>query len=236
MITRILILFSTFFFLSAFQAQEFTAEGRIITFLQVDLVCGAASDIGCGSRSKPILMDLECKSEIAEAWLNRPGTIIAVVWNDNLDSNETLLKQTLKEHRKSGKVLGQNESIEQKEKFRTDRWYRTNEVDELSIEEAGRIAEMVISTIKEQGSLSDTHAPMMQNEIEAYLKNELLSLEDVNLLNKRSYYKSWESGIKNIAKPYMDQSEIDKIHLFVMSPWIKYFMYGAALASILLIT
>src|SRR6266550_2309017 len=36
--------------------------------------------IGCGSASKPILLDLERQAGVLEAWLNRAGTIIAVVW------------------------------------------------------------------------------------------------------------------------------------------------------------
>ena len=94
---------------------------------------------------------------------------------------------------------------------------------------------MVISAITDQGSLSDSDAPLMQAEVEEYIKNELLNLTDVNLLNNRSYYQGWESGIKIIAATYMDQSEVDNIHLFVMSPCIKYSMYGGALIVILLL-
>ena len=51
-----------------------------ISFYEVPLVCPAAPEIGCGSRSKPILLQLEREEAVAEAWLNRPGTVIAVVW------------------------------------------------------------------------------------------------------------------------------------------------------------
>jgi len=54
-----------------------------ITFHSVNLVCGAATDIGCGSRSKPILLDLQKEPSIKEAWqingnpirVNLSGTI-----------------------------------------------------------------------------------------------------------------------------------------------------------------
>ena len=234
MTERIVLLFFSSFLLSSFQVDTVNTN-RLVTFLQVDLVCGAASDIGCGSRSKPILNDLEGKSEIAEGWLSRPGTNVAVVWEDDVIVNDELLIETLKTHKKSGRVLSGNESNDRREEFESEKWYRSNEVDELSIEEAGRIAEMVISAIKDQGSLSDSDAPIMQDEVEEFIKNELLTLEDVNLLNERSYYKGWESGIKNIASSYMDQSEVDKIHLFVVSSWIRYSIYGGALIVILLI-
>jgi hypothetical protein len=54
---------------------------EIITFYDVPLVCGAAPAVGCGSRAKPLLMDLEQRTAIKEAWLNRAGTIVAIVWS-----------------------------------------------------------------------------------------------------------------------------------------------------------
>src|SRR5258708_36306156 len=54
---------------------------EIITFYDVPLVCGAAPAIGCGSRAKPLLMELEQPTAIKEAWLNRAGTIVAIVWS-----------------------------------------------------------------------------------------------------------------------------------------------------------
>jgi len=53
-----------------------SADNEIITFYDVPLVCGAAPAIGCGSRAKPLLIDLERQSAIKEAWLNRAGTIV----------------------------------------------------------------------------------------------------------------------------------------------------------------
>ncbi len=48
-----------------------------ITFYDVPLVCGAYAEIGCGSRAKPALMDMEKNPGVKEAWLNRTGTVIA---------------------------------------------------------------------------------------------------------------------------------------------------------------
>src|SRR5260221_7722503 len=52
---------------------------EIITFYDVPLVCGAAPAIGCGSRANPLLIALEQPTAIKEAWLNRAGTIVAIV-------------------------------------------------------------------------------------------------------------------------------------------------------------
>ena len=57
-----------------------------ISVFQAPLVCPAAPQIGCGSASKPILLDLERQPGVLEAWLNRAGTIIAVVWKAESDA------------------------------------------------------------------------------------------------------------------------------------------------------
>src|SRR5438128_338026 len=62
-----------------------TAANRISVF-KAPLVCPAAPQIGCGSASKPILLDLERQPGVLEAWLNRAGTIIAVVWKPDANA------------------------------------------------------------------------------------------------------------------------------------------------------
>src|SRR5437867_7844416 len=52
-----------------------------ISLFKVPLQCLAAPQIGCGSRAKPILLELKQDSSVSEAWLNRAGTRIAVEWN-----------------------------------------------------------------------------------------------------------------------------------------------------------
>ena len=42
------------------------------SFYETPLVCNAAPEIGCGSRAKPALLQLEKNPAIKEAWLNRP--------------------------------------------------------------------------------------------------------------------------------------------------------------------
>src|SRR5436190_15007914 len=57
-----------------------TSQAQRISLYEVPLVCPAAPQIGCGSRSKPILLALEQQAPVAEAWLHRSGTMLAVVW------------------------------------------------------------------------------------------------------------------------------------------------------------
>jgi len=55
------------------------AKTDLVSLLEVPLRCEAAPEIGCGSRSKPILLELEREPIITEAWLNDTGTVLAVV-------------------------------------------------------------------------------------------------------------------------------------------------------------
>src|SRR5206468_10644009 len=57
-----------------------------VSVFKVPLVCPAAPQIGCGSASKPTLLDLEKQPGVLEAWLNRAGTRIAVVWKAESDA------------------------------------------------------------------------------------------------------------------------------------------------------
>src|SRR3984893_17865486 len=57
-----------------------------ISVFKAPLVCPAAPQIGCGGASKPILLDLERQPGVFEAWLNRAGTLIAVVWKPDANA------------------------------------------------------------------------------------------------------------------------------------------------------
>src|SRR6516164_3603407 len=63
-----------------------TVPADRISIFRVPLVCPAAPQIGCGSASKPILLDLEKQPGVLEAWLNRAGTRIAIVWKPGSDA------------------------------------------------------------------------------------------------------------------------------------------------------
>ena len=70
-------------------ARDTRASSERLSFFEVPLECGAVESLGCGSAAKPILNELDRNSRIAEARINRPGTILAVVWkspNDRPDS------------------------------------------------------------------------------------------------------------------------------------------------------
>jgi hypothetical protein len=64
------------------EGTKIAVEADRISLFEVPLRCEAAPGIGCGGRSKPILLELEREPTITEAWLNGTGTLLAVLWTE----------------------------------------------------------------------------------------------------------------------------------------------------------
>jgi polyhydroxyalkanoate synthesis regulator phasin len=199
--------------LSSFITSPFGVPAEGITFHRVNLVCGAATDIGCGSRSKPILLDLEKQESIAEAWLNRAGTMVAIVWKGGLKPDVKAVPAVFKKHNKSITTLSGAAYDEQLANFRNDKWYRGAQVDELSMEEAGRIAREIIDPLVADGVLSKEYAPKMFAEVEKYIQHQFEVLEDVSLLSTAEYYDGWERDIRKMAEQYISKDKIPDLEM-----------------------
>ncbi|MGA8656220.1 MAG: hypothetical protein WB586_08720 [Chthoniobacterales bacterium] len=151
-----------------------STDQEAITFYNVPLVCGAAPSIGCGSRAKPLLMELEQQTPIKEAWLNRTGTIVAIVWSGQPDTEE-IAKRVFERH--------EIQYTERPDDKRTDEsfravgsWLRGAEVDRLSLEEARVIAETSVSASVRERLVSVEEAAQIKSDIEAYFREELVKL------------------------------------------------------------
>jgi hypothetical protein len=186
------------FAVSAENAVSVTAD-RVSVF-KVPLVCPAAPQIGCGSASKPILLDLEKQPGVAEAWLNRAGTIIAVVWTSDSDS-ET--------RRKIVADLKEDHGIEIEGKPREDAvkdflyakgWYRGADVDRLSEEEAAIIAARWVRRVEAKTPLAKDKAEGLQRALADSLSKELTGE------NTRQKQKALR--VEKVAGKYLDQDQI----------------------------
>ena len=160
-----------------------------ITVFKAPLVCPAAREIGCGSASKPILLDLEQQPGVLEAWLNRAGTRIAVVWKPESDASA---------RRKIVADLKEDHAIELDGKPRDEAvndflsgkgWYRGADVDRLSEEEAHVIAARLVRRVQAktaltkdkaeglQHALADTYSQRLTNKISR--EQELSRFQDI---------------------------------------------------------
>src|SRR5258708_19007004 len=135
-------------------AATLTAD-RISVF-KAPLVCPAAPQIGCGGASKPILLDLERQSDVFEAWLNRAGTRIAVVWKPESDAEaRRKVVAELKEDRAT-ELEGKSRDESVKDFLSGKGWYHGADVDRLSEEEADIIAARLVRFVKAKTPLPNT--------------------------------------------------------------------------------
>jgi hypothetical protein len=156
-------------------ANQVSKSGNV-TFYKVPLECPAAPAIGCGSRAKPVLLDLESKPIVKEAWLDRQGKILAIVWKEaTAGAGRTAVIVALRKT--------QNLSVEELtggsrdaalQNFRSSGgWHRGADVDRLSEEEAGVIADRlmrrVIAKVPTISSKAELLQPIMADIIRDYL-------------------------------------------------------------------
>src|SRR5258706_10382950 len=119
---------------------EKDAPRKDVSVYQVPWRCPAALQIGCGSHAKPILLQLEQNAGVSEAWLNRQGTVVVVVWKpDARRKARSDAVRTLKEQ-KASKLSGKEQAKALTDFESGKGWYRGADVDRLSEEEAGMIA------------------------------------------------------------------------------------------------
>jgi copper chaperone CopZ len=135
-----------------------------ISLFNVSLQCPAAPHIGCGTASKPILLQLEQEPGVAEAWLNRPGTQIAIVWKPEADAaarGNVVAKLT-----DDAKEMESEHRDEALQGFLSGKgWYRGADVDRLSEEEAGIIAARLIRRVEVKTPLPKEKAQEFQREL-----------------------------------------------------------------------
>jgi hypothetical protein len=149
-----------------------STNAETVAFYDVPLVCGAAPSIGCGSRAKPLLVDLERQAQIREAWLNRTGTIVAIVWRGPARMEE-VGRPVFERH--EVQYVEVRDYRQAAETFRIEgRWFRGAEVDRLSLEEAREIAETSVASITEEGLVSIEEASRIKSDIETYFRKELV--------------------------------------------------------------
>ena len=186
-------------FASAAQNAAVPAADRISVF-KAPLVCPAAPQIGCGSASKPILLDLEKQPGVAEAWLNRAGTIIAVLWKP--DSNveaQSHVAAELKEDRVT-ELEGDSRDQAVKDFLSGKGWYHAAEVDRLSEEEAGIIAARWVHRVQAKSALAKDKAEGLEHAISESLRKDLTGEtagQDQN-----------PNRLENVSRKYLDQEQL----------------------------
>lgn len=122
-------------------------SANMVSFYEVPLACPAARGLGCGSAAKPVLQALEKKSSIQEAWLDHPGTTLAIVWKKNaMAGSRSAEIQSVTDDRGIAlhEITGERREASLTSFASRTGWYRGSQVDRLSEEEAGVIIDRLL--------------------------------------------------------------------------------------------
>ena len=177
-----------------------TPSDKDLSFYQINLVCGAASDIGCGTRAKPILQDFMNNEQVEEAWLNHTGTVIAIVWKENVENRLELANSIFSDWNRPFLELTGEAREEHLIDFRVGKWYKGTDVDQLSMIEAGRIADRLTSWIDDEANISEENKVNLRSAFESYIKKDFLAIEDASVIDQASYWQRWERELTEIGK------------------------------------
>lgn len=186
-----------------------------ISFYSVPLVCNAAPTIGCGSRAKPVLLDLQNAPGTKGAWLNRSGTTIAVVWEEGLDLTfkHNVATGIFKKHRMGAKELTADDYVKALSSFgQKENWLKGSEVDRLSAEEASTIADQIIKSVRGKTTLSFEQEKKLHQKITDTFYEFFLNFEDLTDLGDPEVYKTklkdiWRYGENLIGNGKMPSLE-----------------------------
>jgi hypothetical protein len=171
---------------------------EIISFYSVPLVCGAAPEIGCGSRIKPFFIALEKVAGVKETWTNREGTIIGISWQSEVEKNKA--EQLFKDHDIEAKLISDKKQLDSLTQSLTSNqtgWLKGMAVDSLSLYEAGVIAHTLTDFALEAKLVSELEAGKIRSDIEIYFKKELIKVRTAKELNSQECQDTWkQNGFK----------------------------------------
>src|SRR5437762_6572076 len=175
------------------------ARADRISVFKAPLVCPAARQIGCGSASKPILLDLEQQPGVLEAWLNRAGTRIAVVWKPESDASaRRKIVADLKEDH-AIELDGKPRDVAVNDFLSGKGWYRGADVDRLSEEEADVIAARLVRRVQAKTALAKDKAEGLQHALaDTYIQR---------LTNKISREQEL-SRFQDIGREYLAKDQV----------------------------
>lgn len=164
-----------------------------VSFYKVPLACPAVRNLGCGSAAKPVLLALEKKDSVREAWLDHPGTTLAIVWKKDADSSRRTsdLQSISDDHGISLHELRGAPREEDLKSFESGQgWYRGAEVDRLSEEEAMAIVDRLIGRAEAKAPTIAGKAEKLKVDIAQVIRERLASCDSTEC--RASYRRKLE--------------------------------------------
>ncbi len=187
---------------------KIAAKTDRVSLFEVALRCEAAPEIGCGSRSKPVLLELEREPIITEAWLNETGTVLAVVGTEGSshDSRSEIVQSILEKNGVTASELGgEARGIQFKSFVLSKDWYRGAEVDNLSKREARTIAARLVHRIEAKVPLAREKASALEIGVANVFERTFIGPSNSDPTNKREQIIEELSAI---AHQTLDEREV----------------------------
>ncbi len=194
------------------------STSTVVSFYEAPLVCHAAPSIGCGSKAKFLLIDLEKNKEAVQgAWLNKEGTVVAVKWAANVGEKQraVLIKTVSVSHNIELNALPPNKVAIHANSFPdNNNWYKGSEVDKLSKEEAAIIAQNTIAGYKKDGLVKAAFENQFKADIENIYVDLFLSISSYGDLTNEAYNKV-EDQIQKAGEKYVGKGKMPKVELCI---------------------
>lgn len=192
-----------------------STSNQPISYYKVPLVCGAAPEIGCGSRIKPFFLQTEKEGKIKESWSNRQGTVIAIIWADDFKDEkqrEELIQPLFKKHNIEAELISDEKEIaDLGDSFKKNKWYKGMDIDQLSLEEAGVIANEMVTFAKGKSLMNGQQADSIKTEIENYFKGELVKVRTLNELGSNETREKWRTEVGEIVSKYIGKEKTEEL-------------------------
>lgn len=170
-----------------------SADG--VSFYRVPLTCPAARNLGCGSAAKPVLLALEKKKTIRQAWLDHPGTTLAIVWKRGTpaDARAADLRCAAEGSNISLQELTGSARDEAWKSFHSGKsWYQGAEVDKLSEEEAMVITDRLIRRAAAKEPTIAGKADKLKSDLARVIREQLTGCDSTEC---RTDYRKLEDTV-----------------------------------------
>jgi hypothetical protein len=174
-----------------------------ISMFKVPLGCEAAAGLGCGVKAKPILQGLAREPDVAQAWLNRGGTIIAVLWREGVASKgrgEHVRSIVVEQGLAARELTGAAREGALREFSSGADWYRGDAVDRLSTEEAGIIAARLVRRVMAKAPLSEETIETLLSAFAEVCRHQLI---DHPLTSARLRRKLMANEILKVGRQHL---------------------------------
>lgn len=181
-----------------------------LSFYEVPLACPAARGLGCGSLAKPVLLALEGKNVVEEAWLDRSGNTLALVWMKGIsaEARRVKIKPILTKHRMSVNELSGKKRNERLKSFLAGAdWYRGAGVDRLSEEEAVVIARRWIKRAFDRIPTPAIKSRPLKLALTDVIRERLVSCPGQSAECFAAFYKK----VAIVAQPYLRRNELNAL-------------------------